>query len=348
MRRFIRVTPLLLVAITIMASIAAAPAQLATPDAPTAEATTNSGEMTISWNPVPGAQYYTVGWVNWTDAKPISDAGEDWLSQFHYTTVLGSETSYTVKGLDGGDDHYAIIRATDVEGAAAGRFGGGWSMFSSWSLPIQPTVQPAADSTETPAQPTTDGTSFLSISASNTCQQPVQRLNKGESCRWSYLIIHVVSSGEFDGWLFTRSDQDFVGLHNTGYYQIGDEVSGDLEIEKEGSVWVLKQVDHVAEQPPSEGAAIPGRPTASAECYVGQRLTPGQSCWFQLTANDDVSIFAVTSGGPYDGWAQIWRDDWFRFFQKPISQSRTADGTRHTFKMEKQGSDWVIVQYGPD
>ncbi len=243
MRRLVKLTPLLLFAIIIIASIAATPAQLAKPDAPTAEATANGGEMTISWDPVPGAQYYTVGWVNWTDAKPISDAGEDWLSQFYYTTVLGSETSYAVKGLDGGDDHYAIIRATDVEGVAEGRFGGGWSPFSDWSSPIQP-------------------------------------------------------------------------------------------------------VDHT--KPTSEDATIPGRPTASAECYVGQRLTPGQNCWFQLTPDDDVSIFAVTSSGPYDGWAQLWRDDWFRFFQKPISQSITVDGVRHRFKMEKQGSDWVIVQYGPD
>ena len=248
MRRFIRLTSLLLFAIIIVAGIAATPAQLAMPDAPTVRATANGGEMTISWNPVPGAQYYTVGWVNWTDAKPISDAGEDWLSQFHYTTVLGSETSYLVKGLNGGDDHYAIVRATDIEGVAAGRFGGGWSPFSAWSSPVQPAVQPPGDAT----------------------------------------------------------------------------------------------------QPTSEEAAIPGRPTASAECYVGQRLTPGQTCWFQLTADDVVSIFAVTSGGPYDGWAQIWRDDWFRFFQKPVSQTRTADGTRYRFKMEKEGSDWVIEQYGPD
>ena len=98
----------------------------------------------------------------------------------------------------------------------------------------------------------------------------------------------------------------------------------------------------------SEEAAVPGRPTASAECYVGQQLTPGQSCWFQLAADDDVSIFAVTSGGPYHGWGQVWLDDWFRFFRKPVSQSITVDGVRHRFEMEKQGSDWVIVQYGPD
>ena len=212
-----------------------------TPNAPTARATGNVGGMTISWDQVQGAQYYTVGWINWTKAKPLFDAGEDWLSLFHYTTILGDETSYTVNGLTGGEDHYAIIRATDV---ATGRFGEGYSEWSAWSSTA---VQPAS-----------------------------------------------------------------------------------------------------APQPMSEEVAVPGPPTASAECYVGQQLTPGQSCWFQLSPRDDVSIFAVTSGGPYHGWGQVWRDDWFRFFREPVSQSKTVDGVRHRFAMEKQGSSWVIVQYGPD
>ena len=135
--------PLLLFAIIVIASIAAAPAQLAKPDAPVVSATANGGEILISWNPVPGAHYYTVGWVNWTDARPLSDAGQDWLSQFNYTTVPGGVTSHTVKGLDGGDDHYAIIRATDVSGNN-GRFGGGWSPFSEWSSSVQPAEQHGA------------------------------------------------------------------------------------------------------------------------------------------------------------------------------------------------------------
>ena len=93
----------------------------------------------ISWNPVPGAQYYTVGWINWTEGKPLLDAGQDWFSLFHYATVLGTETSYTVKGLEGGEDYHANVRATDVAGAV-GRLGGGWSPLSAWSIPA---VQPA-------------------------------------------------------------------------------------------------------------------------------------------------------------------------------------------------------------
>ena len=122
-------TLIALVATLLVAGIAATPAQLASPAAPTVQATGNAGEIVISWNQVPGAQYYTVGWINWTKGQPVSAAGGDWLSLFHYTTVVGSTTSYTVSGLDAGDNYYAIIRATDT----GDRFGGGYSQWSAWS-----------------------------------------------------------------------------------------------------------------------------------------------------------------------------------------------------------------------
>ena len=140
MCRSVRFVPLfVLTAIILIAGIAATPAQLPTPAAPTVQATGNAGEIVISWNPVPGAQYYTVGWINWTEGQQLLDAGQDWFSLFHYATVLGTETSYTVKGLDGGDNYHANVRATDVAGTV-GRLGGGWSPLSAWSIPA---VQPA-------------------------------------------------------------------------------------------------------------------------------------------------------------------------------------------------------------
>ena len=131
----------MLLTAVIIASIAAAPAVLSKPDPPTVSATAAGGEVLISWSPVPGARYYTVGWINWTDGQPVSAAGGDWLSFFNYTTVPGNVTSYTVKGQDGGDDHYAIIRATDDDD----RFGGGYSPWSDWSVsPAQPAGQHGA------------------------------------------------------------------------------------------------------------------------------------------------------------------------------------------------------------
>ncbi len=134
-------------ALLMLLGIAAAPAVLDQPMAPSIRATSNDGELVISWDGISGAQYYTVGWINWTEGQPVLDAGGDWLSLFHYTTVAGHRTSYTVKGLDGGDSHYAIMRATDVEGSAA-RFGGAYSAWSGWSSsPAQPTGQGRAEPT---------------------------------------------------------------------------------------------------------------------------------------------------------------------------------------------------------
>ena len=132
-------TLMLLILVTSIGAVAATPAVLPQPGGPTVQATSNGGEIIISWDRVSGAQYYTVGWVNWTDGKPVSDAGGDWLSLFHYTTVLATETSYTVKGLYGGDDHYAIIRATDTND----RFGGSYSEWSAWSSVSGPAGGPA-------------------------------------------------------------------------------------------------------------------------------------------------------------------------------------------------------------
>ena len=123
-----------LATILMVIQIAATPAVLPKPEAPTVRANQNVGEIVISWNQISGAQYYTVGWVNGTQAKPVSDAGGDWLSHFHYTTVRSDVTSYTVNGLTGGNDYYGIIRVTDNDA----RFGGSYSEWSEWSSPAQP------------------------------------------------------------------------------------------------------------------------------------------------------------------------------------------------------------------
>ena len=138
MKKPARIIPLLVLLATFaLAGIAATPAVLAKPVAPNIQSTANGGELEITWNRVPGAQFYTVGWINWTEGKPVLDAGGDWLSHFNYTTVAGHRTSYTVKGQIGGDNHFAIIRATDVSGD--GRFNGPYSKWSSWSSsPAQP------------------------------------------------------------------------------------------------------------------------------------------------------------------------------------------------------------------
>ena len=107
-------------------SIAAAPAVLATPNAPTAAATSNAGEIVASWQSVAGAQFYTVGWINRNDYQQIGSSG-DWLSAFHYATIPASRTSYTVNGLKAGEEYWTII------GARTTRVGGDSPTWSAWS-----------------------------------------------------------------------------------------------------------------------------------------------------------------------------------------------------------------------
>ena len=107
-------------------SIAAAPAALPTPNAPTAAATSNAGEIVASWQSVAGAQFYTVGWINRNDYQQIGSSG-DWLSAFHYATIPASRTSYTVNGLKAGEEYWTII------GARTTRVGGDSPTWSAWS-----------------------------------------------------------------------------------------------------------------------------------------------------------------------------------------------------------------------
>ena len=121
------ITFALLFAVILITSIAAMPATLTAPNAPTAAATANAGEIQVRWQTVAGAQFYTVGWINRNDYLQIGQSG-DWLSAFHYATVPASRTSYTVSGLKAGEEYWAII------GARRERDGGeptSWS--ASWS-----------------------------------------------------------------------------------------------------------------------------------------------------------------------------------------------------------------------
>ncbi len=222
---------LLLFALIIMASIAAMPATLAKPNAPTTQATSNPGELTITWERIPGAQYYTVGWINWTQGRPVHEAGGDWLSLFHYSTVPGGETGYTVTGLTGGQNHHAIIRATDV---SSGRFGGDYSAWSAWS----PAVQPAS-----PPPPSAPGdSSFLTPPASSGNCSEGQRLHPGQACVWppGNFTVFAINGGDYHNWAVLHDGGSIRLLQGraTGQH-VGDRT---LRIQKQGNVWVITEV----------------------------------------------------------------------------------------------------------
>ena len=107
---------------------------------------------------------------------------------------------------------------------------------------------------------------------------------------------------------------------------------------------------HPTAQPAPGEPWFPVRPTATTECYVGQRLSPGQSCLviFHTFHRTSREVFAVTSGGPYHGWGQIWDEQHFTFDANYVGVSIPMDGVDFTFAARRQGTIFLVDQYGPD
>ena len=466
---------LLIAALTLFgASITPSPAiaQSSPPSSPmnvSAADGDNPGEVIITWDAVPNAGYYRVGWVNYNDYLEVTGRGRPWSEAFAFVDVANiDQTSHTITRLEPGVLHAFRVASnateygqpsfsgwvllglapspapqptpgtptpgtpTPEEAAIPGRptasaecyvgqqltpgqncwfsvprenpdpvfavtDGGPYHGWGQWwfsdgfdflstgshghlydidgadhifevtrqdSVWVVEQYGPDAQqpSPGTPTQPTTDGTSFLSISPNSDCQQPVQQLSKGEGCRWDLQhgdvgIFHVVEGGEFDGRLFVRffgDDHDFVQLYSTGYYQIGDEVSGDLEIERQGSVWILNQVDHVAGHPSPDGSTVLNIPAAPEEdCYVGLQIGPGEGC--VVPDPDDPNGYrfhgSVIYGGDYHGrFIRIDDDGDIKLTKPDATMVNTTnyprEGNRgYRFEAKKLAGDvWEIVK----
>ena len=60
-------------------TVAHAQGDLVAPSNVAAHNTGNPGEVRISWDAVPNAAYYRIGWVAYSDVEPIIASGGDWL-----------------------------------------------------------------------------------------------------------------------------------------------------------------------------------------------------------------------------------------------------------------------------
>ena len=68
-------------------TVAHAQGDLVAPSNVTAQHTGNPGEVRISWDAVPNAEYYRIGWVAYSDVEPIIASGGDWLEHFAFIDI---------------------------------------------------------------------------------------------------------------------------------------------------------------------------------------------------------------------------------------------------------------------
>ena len=120
-------------------------------DAPLAQASLGSTEVNLSWNAVPGAEYYRIGWVVYADVAPIIEAGGDWLEHFAFIDISNrGQTKHTIGRLTPGLQYAFIVAGND------GRYGtpqwpdaSGWQ-FQTPAAPPVPGAAPVAGPTPTP------------------------------------------------------------------------------------------------------------------------------------------------------------------------------------------------------
>ena len=128
----------------------------------------NPGEVVISWDAVPGATHYRIGYVNMVTDYPLAKASVtgDWINAFIYVDenaqnlpVVNGRTEYTVRRLEQGVRHAFTVLTTSnfVDTGAAG------SVSSEFSWPSNPrwTFHTVADRGGAPAP--TPGIDFVSM-----------------------------------------------------------------------------------------------------------------------------------------------------------------------------------------
>ena len=138
-------TMVLLVATLLTAGVAATPATLSSPTLPTVIATANPGELLITWDAVPEAQHYTVGYANLDELEQMLVDGRSVLDAFYYVTIGATHITHTLSGLGPGIDYYVLV------GAQTKRFGADDLVWGPWSSAVK-TAEASCPTTETTIQ----------------------------------------------------------------------------------------------------------------------------------------------------------------------------------------------------
>ena len=107
-------------------------------EAPATHASLGSTAVNLTWNAVPGAEYYRVGWVVYEDVAPIIASGGDWLEHFAFIDITNrGQTEHTITRLTPGLLYAFIVAGND------GRYGTPqWPPASAWQFMTPSVVQP--------------------------------------------------------------------------------------------------------------------------------------------------------------------------------------------------------------
>ena len=71
----------------------------------------NPGEVIVTWNGVPEASHYRIGYINMKTDFPIAKANGDWREAFIYVDLANrGQISYTIRRLEPGTLHaFAVL-----------------------------------------------------------------------------------------------------------------------------------------------------------------------------------------------------------------------------------------------
>ena len=111
-------------------TVAHAQGDLVAPSNVAAHNTGNPGEVRISWDAVPNAAYYRIGWVAYSDVEPIIASGGDWLEHFAFIDIENrGQTQRTIARLTPGVQYAFIMASND------GRYGTPrWPPATGWAF----------------------------------------------------------------------------------------------------------------------------------------------------------------------------------------------------------------------
>ena len=107
-------------------------------EAPATHASLGSTAVNLTWNAVPGAEYYRIGWVVYEDVAPIIASGGDWLEHFAFIDISNrGQTEHEIARLTPGLQYAFIVAGND------GRYGTPqWPPASAWQFMTPSVVQP--------------------------------------------------------------------------------------------------------------------------------------------------------------------------------------------------------------